>query len=87
MFFIGNKSGVVHGYKLENYNEKIIPQYELMSNIKIKQYLEIKSDSNVKINAIFLTGKKEILIAFSNGSVAVYSHETDNPECKNKFFN
>ncbi len=75
----------MHGYKLENYNEKIIPQYELMSNIRIKNYLEIKHDSKVKINAIELTGKKEILIAMSNGSVAVYSHETDNPECKIKF--
>ena len=82
LLFIGNKSGTIVYYRLDNYNEKIIPQNEVMSNIKIKKYLEFNSDSKVRVISIKLTGKKEIIVGFSNGSVGIYSHERENPECK-----
>ncbi len=83
---IGNKNGVVISYDLENYNEKIIPQYQNMSNINIKKKLEIKTDPNIKIMGIKINHKKEILICLSNGSIAIYSHEENYPECINNLF-
>lgn len=55
-----------------------------MSNIKIKKYLEFSSDSKIRVVSIKLSNKKEIIVGFSNGSVGVYSHERENPECKLK---
>jgi len=80
---IGNKFGIAVVYEIENYNEKIIPQYENMSNINIKRSFEIKLDTNLKITDIKVNNKKEIIISLSNGSIAIYSHREDYPECKN----
>lgn len=79
---VGNKSGIVICYELENYNEKIIPQYQNMSNINMKKILEIKTHPSIKIQSIMYTNKNELLIGMSNGSVAVYSHDKTYPECK-----
>ncbi len=81
ILFIGNQNGHVISFKLENYDEKIIPQYHLMSNIVFNKTLEIKTDQNLKITGIILTSKNEILISFANGAVAIYSHEETYPEC------
>lgn len=69
-------------YLLENYNEKIIPQYQNMSNINVKKKLEIKTGPHLKVTSIKFTSKNEIIISFSNGGVAIYSHEATYPECK-----
>jgi hypothetical protein len=82
MLLVGNKHGLAICFYLENYDEKIIPQYQLMSNIVFKKKFEIKSDNNLKISGIKLNSKNEILISLSNGAIAVYSHENVNPECK-----
>lgn len=75
--FIGNKQGCVTTYQLENYNEKLFS----CSNILIKKTLEIKTDPNLRITAVKLSNKNELLIALSNGSIAVYSHDEKYPEC------
>lgn len=85
MLLVGNKNGCVICFYLENYDEKIIPQYQLMSNINLKKKFDIKSCNNLKVSGIKLNSKNEILISFSNGALAVYSHENVNPECKYLF--
>ena len=82
ILLVGNKSGIVISYELENYNEKIIPQYQNLSNITMKKVLEIKTHSSIKIQALKYTNKNELLVGMSNGSVAVYSHDKTYPECK-----
>jgi hypothetical protein len=81
ILLIGNKTGIVISYELDNYNysEKILNAGTISINMKKK--LEIKTDPNLKITAMKVTGKNEILISLSNGSIAIYSHETENPEC------
>ena len=78
---IGNKYGIIYSYEITNYNEKIILQYQNMSNINIAKKLEIKTDHSLKITCIDVTGKNELLASFSNGAIAVYSHEAKNTEC------
>ena len=82
ILLVGNKTGVVICYQLENYDEKIIPQYQNLSNIVMKKLLEIKTNSKLKILALKYTNKKELLVGMSNGAVAVYSHDKVYPECK-----
>jgi hypothetical protein len=86
ILFIGSQNGQVISYKLENYDEKIIPQYSLMSNITFNKTLEIKTDANLKITCIRLNSKNEILLSLSNGAVAIYSHEEKYPECNKIFY-
>jgi hypothetical protein len=83
-FFIGNKNGLILTYQLENYDEKIIPQSYLKntSSIIIKRKSEIRSDQNLKVNGIKLTHKNELLVAYSNGSVGIFTHSESYPECK-----
>lgn len=83
ILFVGSQNGQLISYKLENYDEKIIPQYSLMSSITFNKTIDIKTDTNLKITGIRLNSKNEILIGFSNGALAVYSHEEKYPECKN----
>jgi hypothetical protein len=73
--FIGNKAGVVNFY--EYYDGE---SFKKTSNFEFESKFEIKTGH--KIKAIKYNAKKEILIALGNGSVAVYSHELANPECK-----
>ncbi len=81
IFIVGNKSGTVLCYQLDDYDEKTVPQYQNMSNIDFKKKLEIKTNPNLKVNCVKYTAKNELLVGLSNGSVAVYSHDKSNPEC------
>ncbi len=82
ILLVGNKSGIVICYELENYNEKIIPQYQNLSNIEMKKILEIRTHPSIKILALKYTNKNELLVGMSNGSVSIYSHDKAYPECK-----
>ena len=52
-----------------------------MSNINFKQKFEIKIDPSIKITDVKMNNKSEILVSLSNGSIAIYSHEQNCPEC------
>jgi len=52
-------------------------------NILLSKKLELNMDPSLKITGVKFTLRNEILISLSNGSIAVYSHEEENPECKN----
>jgi hypothetical protein len=81
LFFVGTKNGIIVTYELEHYNEKIIQQYQTLSNITFKKTLEIKTESNMIVTCVKYTNKHELLVSFSNGAIAVYSHDLTNPEC------
>lgn len=70
-------------YQLENYKEKIVPQSFLpnTSSIVIRKKDELKLDSNLKINGLKSTLKNELIVLLSNGSIAIYAREKENPEC------
>lgn len=71
--FLGNKNGTLQIFEL---NE------EDKDNILLQKKLEINLDPSLKITSTKFTLRNEILISLSNGSIAVYSHEEENPECK-----
>lgn len=71
--FLGNKNGTLQIFEL---NE------EDNDNILLQKKLEINLDPSLKITSTKFTLRNEILISLSNGSIAVYSHEEENPECK-----
>ena len=79
----GNKNGIIICYELDNYNEKIIPQNQNLSNIVMKKIHEIKTNKSLKIFALKYTCKKELLVGMSNGSIAVYSHDKIYPDVYN----
>lgn len=71
-FFIGTKTGSVHFYEYSD---------EDLTNIVINKKYEIKTEKTVSVTDIKYTQKREILIGLSNGSVAVYYHDDNYPEC------
>jgi hypothetical protein len=73
--FVGNKTGVVHFYEYYDGDS-----FKKTSNFELDKKFEIKVGH--KIVAIKYNQKKEIMIALGNGSVAIYSHELNYPECK-----
>jgi hypothetical protein len=73
MLFIGNKNGLLYHFEYSDYLTRT-------DNINIKKKLELNLEG-VKITAIKHNQKNEIMIALGNGSVAVYTHDTENPEC------
>jgi hypothetical protein len=75
--FIGNKAGMVQFYEFYDGDS-----FKKTSNFELDKKLEIKVGH--KITCIKYTQKKEILIGLGNGSIAIYSHEANNPECKLK---
>ena len=75
--FLGNKNGTLQIFEL-NEEEK--------DNTLLTKKIEINLDPSLKITKVQFTLRNEILISLSNGSIAVYSHEEENPECKIKNF-
>ena len=71
--FLGNKNGTLQIFEL-NEEEK--------DNTLLTKKIEINLDPSLKITKVQFTLRNEILISLSNGSIAVYSHEEENPECK-----
>ncbi len=76
IFFIGNRYGKVYYFEYSDYLSR-------SDNINIRKKLELDLDG-IKVTAIKYNNKNEIILALGNGSIAVYSHDTENPEC-NKF--
>lgn len=76
--FLGNSKGYLQVFELLD---------EDLSNINLERKFEINLDSNLKILGVKLTHKNEILISLSNGSIAVFSHEEECPECICSFKN
>ena len=72
--FLGNKNGTVNIFELNEEDE---------NNILLLKKIELNLDPTLKITSVKFTLRNEILISLSNGSIAVYSHEEENPECKN----
>jgi len=71
--FLGNAKGYLQIFELID---------EDINNINLLRRFDINIDSTLKIVEVAYTNKSEVLIALSNGSVAVFSHEEDFPECK-----
>ena len=53
------------------------------NNLSLIKKIELNLDSSIKIKSVKFTLRNEILISLSNGSIAVYSHDDEYPECKN----
>lgn len=71
--FLANNKGYLQIFEYQD---------EDINNITLTRKLDLSLDINLKITGVKFTGKNEILISLSNGSVAVFSHEEENPECK-----
>ena len=73
--FLGNSKGYLQVFELLD---------EDVNNICLSRKFDINLDINLKITGVKFTLRNELLISLSNGSIAVYSHEEEFPECKTK---
>lgn len=71
--FLGNAEGYLQIFEILD---------EDVNNINLQRKFDINLDYTLKIMGVAFTHKNELLIALSNGSVAVFSHEEEFPECK-----
>lgn len=71
--FLGNNKGYLQVFELIDEN---------LNNILLKRKLELNLDLNLKITDIKFTARNEILLSLTNGSIAVFIHEEEFPECK-----
>jgi hypothetical protein len=72
--FLGNAKGYLQIFELID---------EDINNINLIRKFDINLDFTLKITGVAFTNKNELLISLSNGSIAVFSHEEEFPECKN----
>lgn len=72
--FLGNSKGYLQVFELIDEDPK---------NINLIRKCDINLDNNLRITTVAFTIRNELLISLSNGSIAVFSHEEENPECKN----
>lgn len=70
--FLGNNKGYLQVFELIDEN---------LNNILLKRKLELNLDLNLKITDIKFTARNEILLSLTNGSIAVFIHEEEFPEC------
>jgi hypothetical protein len=73
VFFVGNKYGKVYYFEYSDYLTR-------SDNVNITKKLELNVDG-IKITAIKYNHKNEIILALGNGSIAVYTHDSEHPEC------
>lgn len=70
--FLGNSKGYLQVFELMD---------EDANNINLIRKFDINLNNNLKITSVAFTIRNELLISLSNGSIAVFSHEEEYPEC------
>jgi len=70
--FLGNSKGYLQVYEIID---------EDINHINLSRKFDLNLDYTLKITGVSFTNKNEILISLSNGSIAVFSHEEEFPEC------
>lgn len=83
-FIMGTRLGKCSFFKIRNYNQNIIKQEHMpcTTQIDIIKVKEINLKSCIAIRDVVINKKSEVFIGLANGSIAVYVHEDNNPECK-----
>ncbi len=69
---MGNSKGFLQVYEIIDEN---------VNHINLARKFDLNLDNTLKITGVSFTKKNEILVSLSNGSIAVFSHEEEYPEC------
>jgi hypothetical protein len=69
---LGNSKGFLQVYEIIDEN---------VNHINLARKFDLNLDNTLKITGVSFTKKNEILVSLSNGSIAVFSHEEEYPEC------